>query len=791
MQLFIKNILRQILVTTFLLCLALAVFSQTIQLSIGTGFTNRTINAGDSISIWWNVEGAKKFYCNELGSAELPMEGSIFVSPTQSTTYIFVAEKGKSQEKKRITIEVVQPKIISFNAPEKINDEGTYSINWSAENCSYVKINGVDAEFPPEGKFMLQSAKDTTISIIAYNNAGYSDRVSKRIRVSYVENLSYPAKVKIGSSALISWKYKNTDFVKIDGIADSLPAIGEIWVSMESSKTFKISAYRSNNSIDIETFSIEAYRSKIKFFNGNTRVFAGDEVVMTWEVEDADSVKISCSRETQKLKGSFSIKPEADTEIVLYSYLNGVEDSRSLKIEIIKRKLISGEVNYTQLAKGIRLDYEIFAVDLSEYPDIVHLYVMVVDTNGNFVHGLAPPTITEKDAGKYFIGLTETYTDGGRNKVNDFRVTEVRKSNDRPRNISMVLDYSGSMESSIGELEKAAVSFIENKRSIDSLSIVKFDDRVFTECPPTLDKSDISKQVQFDGLKRYGGGTALYAAMGDGIYSVMESGNIKEIIVFTDGYENSSGYYMGSKTVSAQQVANLARETGARIHVITFGEGVNGELLKLMADYTGGNYYNVNSSSEINGVWAELPFLSANYYIVSFRTAKIDKLNGVKLLYNTNTGTNFVVGEKLYMNDTLNFFTYEGDTSSYWMKHSNAFKGMSPVTTPQMVALYDFNGAILDTSYFEKIDNIVKIMNAQPGYKLVLFGHTDLIDSDEYNLKLSERRCKSIEKFLTERGIDKNRIIMVPLGKRYPVWEVEDQKWKANENRRVEVMLVE
>ncbi|HQL71199.1 MAG TPA: hypothetical protein PLA77_10230, partial [Bacteroidales bacterium] len=80
MQLFIKNILRQILVTTFLLCLALAVFSQTIQLSIGTGFTNRTINAGDSISIWWNVEGAKKFYCNELGSAELPMEGSIFVS---------------------------------------------------------------------------------------------------------------------------------------------------------------------------------------------------------------------------------------------------------------------------------------------------------------------------------------------------------------------------------------------------------------------------------------------------------------------------------------------------------------------------------------------------------------------------------------------------------------------------------------------------------------------------------------------------------------------------------------
>lgn len=783
-------VLRLTLLTLALFVITLA-YGQTPRITIGTGYANRNINAGDSISIWWNVEGAKKFYCTELGTNELPMEGSLFVSPKITTTYLFIAEKGKAQEKKRITIEVMLPKIVTFNAPERINDEGTYSINWSAENCTYVKINGNDAEFPPEGKFILQSTKDTTISIVAYNNTGYSDRMSKRIRVNYIEDISYPAKVKTGTSAQIKWKFKNANFINIEGIGDSLPSIGDAWVNIETSKSFKLIVYRTDGSSDIKNIFIEAYRSKIKYFNGNTRIFAGDEVIVAWEVENADSVILSCATEPQKLKGNFSIKTDTDTEVTLYSYLNGMEDSRKLKIEIIERKLISGEINYSQLQKGIRLDYEIFAVDLSDYPDMVNLYVMVVDTSGNFVHGLAPPTISEKDTKKYFIGLTETYTDGGRKKVEDFKVIEISKRSTQPRNISMVLDYSGSMGGIIIDLEKAAKSFIENKRDIDSLSIVKFDDKVIIECPLTLNKADILNSVKFDGLNRYGGCTALYAAIGDGLVSLNESDNVKEIVVFTDGYENSSGYYMGSKTVSAQQVANLARETGARIHVITFGGGVNDILLKILAGYTGGNYYNVNSGSEINGVWAELPFLSANYYIVSFRTSQIKNLNGVKLVYNTNTGTNFVTDRKLYMNDTVNFFAYEGDTASYWMKYSNAYTGLNPVTVPQAVALYDFNGAILDTSYYEKIDNIIKAMNNDNKYKVVLFGHTDLIDSDEYNMKLSERRCKSIEKFLTDRGIDKNRIIVIPLGKRYPLWEVEDQKWKADENRRVELMLVE
>lgn len=785
--------IKQVLLLSVILIVAVPVrlFSQSPDITIGTGYTNRTINIGDSISIWWSVKNAKKFYCNELGGTTLPMEGSVYVSPKTSTNYLFIAEKGKQSQKKRISIDVVHPKILSFTIPARISDEATYSYNWAAENCAYVKIQGLDEEFEPEGKMILKSDHDTTIVITAFNKAGYSVSESRRVRVDYVEKLEYPKKVKIGSMAHIQWKYKNTEYVIIRGINDTFPAVGEAYVPVTGTQHYRIGAYRDNNSIDYTDFSIEAYRSKIKTFTGNTRIFSGEEVVLVWEVENADSVKLSLTgNENQNLKGKFSFKPETDTSVVLYSWLNGFEDSRELNIETIKRQLITGFTDYSQIEKGVRLDYEVFAVDLNDFPDMVHLYVLVVDTAGNFVHGLAPPTISDADARKFFIGLTETYTDGGRKEVADFVVSEVRKSITNPRNISMVLDYSGSMDGSIEAVEAAAKSFIENKREIDSLSVVKFDDKVVTECPLLINKKEILSRVHFDGLKRYGGCTALYAAIGDGIINARNDQLTNEVIVFTDGYENSSGYYFGSKAVSAQQVANMAIESQTRIHIISFGKGVNANLLEVLAGFTGGNYYNVSSDTEINGVWAELPFLAANYYRISFRTASISKLNGIRLVYNTNTGPRNTAVRKLYINDTVNFFGYEGDSTSYWLLHSHQFNGMNPVTTPQVVALYSFNGAILDTGYYSKIDNIVEFMNDDPDLHIVLFGHTDLIASDEYNQQLSERRCQSVEKFITDKGIAKERIIKIPLGEKFPVWPEEDAKWKANENRRVEVMFV-
>jgi outer membrane protein OmpA-like peptidoglycan-associated protein len=354
-----------------------------------------------------------------------------------------------------------------------------------------------------------------------------------------------------------------------------------------------------------------------------------------------------------------------------------------------------------------------------------------------------------------------------------------------------VLDYSGSMSGAIKELETSAKSFINNKLEGDKISLVRFDQNVINEIGLTEDKSQILNTVKFEGLTNFGGSTALYAAMGDGIKTITDDASTKnEMIIFTDGYENSSMFYLGEKTVSAQEVADYAIEKDVRINIISFGEGVNAKLLEVLSEYTGGNYYPVMSSKEINGVWAELPYLKKNFYTITFKTNDISKINGIKLKYFDNTGKTNFARRDLYINTPVDFYKYEGDEASYWMNSLQIAGNRQPISTPQVLALFSLNGRIVLNEYLPKVDTLVSLMTADTSICAILFGHTDQSDTGEYNDKLSEERCKFVQKYLISRGIDEKRIFTVAFGEAYPVWKEEKEEWQSQENRRVEVMLV-
>lgn len=81
------------------------------------------------------------------------------------------------------------------------------------------------------------------------------------------------------------------------------------------------------------------------------------------------------------------------------------------------------------------------------------------------------------------------------------------------------------------------------------------------------------------------------------------------------------------------------------------------------------------------------------------------------------------------------------------------------------------------------------LMKQYPTLKLQVSGHTDSVASDEYNLKLSERRAASVLKYLVSKGIDKARIISIGFGEKKPVATNETDAGRA-QNRRVELKLL-
>jgi outer membrane protein OmpA-like peptidoglycan-associated protein len=81
-------------------------------------------------------------------------------------------------------------------------------------------------------------------------------------------------------------------------------------------------------------------------------------------------------------------------------------------------------------------------------------------------------------------------------------------------------------------------------------------------------------------------------------------------------------------------------------------------------------------------------------------------------------------------------------------------------------------------------------MNENPTMEVEIAGHTDPIGTGEYNMSLSERRAKSVTRYLVSKGISEKRITTSYFGEtqinRYYQYSCEGNR----KNRRVEFKIL-
>ena len=103
---------------------------------------------------------------------------------------------------------------------------------------------------------------------------------------------------------------------------------------------------------------------------------------------------------------------------------------------------------------------------------------------------------------------------------------------------------------------------------------------------------------------------------------------------------------------------------------------------------------------------------------------------------------------------------------------------------------FNFDNATLRPENRELLSKIVGILLTSKNYGIYVYGHTDDIGSEEYNLDLSERRAQTVRDYLTENGIAPEIITSRGFGKSRPI--VPDTNAEARaENRRVEIGIVD
>lgn len=209
------------------------------------------------------------------------------------------------------------------------------------------------------------------------------------------------------------------------------------------------------------------------------------------------------------------------------------------------------------------------------------------------------------------------------------RVTSVstKVSTNKGIDIVMAIDVSASMlakdlkPNRLEALKSVAINFV-NQRPNDRIGIVVYAGESFTQTPITSDKRIVKNTINKIQWGQLDGGTAIGMGLGSAVNRLKDSkAKSKVIILLTDGVNNSG--FVDPKTAT-----ELAKELDIKTYTIGIGTKgtalspvsmLNGklqyqkvkveideELLKYIADETGGKYFRATDNTKLRAIYNEI-----------------------------------------------------------------------------------------------------------------------------------------------------------------------------------------
>lgn len=103
---------------------------------------------------------------------------------------------------------------------------------------------------------------------------------------------------------------------------------------------------------------------------------------------------------------------------------------------------------------------------------------------------------------------------------------------------------------------------------------------------------------------------------------------------------------------------------------------------------------------------------------------------------------------------------------------------------------FDFDKANIEPQYRDILNRIAGVLMTLKGYSIYVYGYTDDVGTQDYNLKLSSRRAQAVRDSLVQAGINPGLITTKGFGKSDPRVKDDSAAGRAA-NRRVEIGIVD
>lgn len=236
----------------------------------------------------------------------------------------------------------------------------------------------------------------------------------------------------------------------------------------------------------------------------------------------------------------------------------------------------------------------------------VPIYTTVTDANGRLVPDL--------DRSHF-----EIYDNGKKQDITLFENAV------QPISVVVMLDTSGSMTMHLDLLKQAATQFVIRLLPEDRARVGSFSDRNKIRISPeafTNDRDELMRALRED--LQFGNPTALWDAADRSMDALKGLDGRRVVLVFTDGGDNDS-------TNGQKDVLRRARAEEFMIYAIGLRSRVRGQGvtqpdpgLRKVADETGGGYFELERTDELNSTFTRVAQELHSQYVLGFSPQALD-----------------------------------------------------------------------------------------------------------------------------------------------------------------------
>ena len=494
----------------------------------------------------------------------------------------------------------------------------------------------------------------------------------------------------------------------------------------------------------------------LRQISGETDITKGSKAKLSWQFENADSVKIEGDLTAYKALDSTVLLPLQNTTYKIIAY-KGKNDSvvqlRTIYVDNTKDSYPQNTSNnnllsiHNSLSQSLRLVHKRFV----QFDSSHHKYVFSIHNNQGTI-------LNDKMLETSISSHNDDSTINASFKVKP----EVRLS--KQSSIIIALDQSIEMMHNQSIINTYLYQAINKINDIDSLHFIRFNTSIVSQ-QILRNKSDLLSAINaYQGYKPEG-----IRCIYNVIDSILKNKNIADdadIIVLTSGPDN------GSYIHDAESIVKNAQKRNISIHVCNINnEVLDNYSLKYLASKSGGSFLDLSSSDTNTCVSSLISLMRINkgtFYEILIADSIL------------KSRESFHISVQIPLNDTV-----------LSLKVLSNVDENSKLSRYKIVNLFYNSNTSIDTSFYVHLQNLSFLLKLNPTKIIELIGYSSLLESNDDALALALQRASSIRKYLIMTGVDPNQIRIRGLSNIKPIYPVENQYYQTIMNRRVECRWIE